>query len=143
MKFLDLQTIISYLGLIPLVLLLLIFNYSNYLSIHFFKDFAIFYLIIIFSFIGAMRWSFSGDSNFYQIIFGFMPSLMSTIFIIFYLLGLNRNVILLLISLSFILQLASDYFLYKINQREKMFFFKIRIPITTIIVLINFYFITV
>ena len=138
-----LQSLISYLGILPFIFILIDLNVFSYFSIYFLKDFTIYYVLIIFSFIGAMRWNFDKQSNILKILYGFIPSLFSTILIFFNLLILNKNLILLCIVFLIIIQLIGDFIFYKKDIREKFIFQKIRIPITFIISIIMLYLISV
>jgi len=91
-----------------------------------------------------MRWSFYQISNPLNILYGFLPSFISTFLIFFNLLNYNKNLILLYIFLFFILQLIGDVIFNKQNNSfENIFFIKVRIPATSIILINIFYLIFV
>ena len=142
-KKINFQIIISYLGLFPPFLILLDFSIFNIFLISFLKDFIFFYLLIIFSFIGAIRWNYSNVPNNFEVLFGFIPSLVSTFLIFFYLLDFSINTLLFFIWVFYIVQLIIDFFFYKSNHLEKSFFLNVRLPITLIILTIIFYLILV
>ena len=138
----DLQIFISYLGLSPYFFLIIDINLFNFFSESFLKNFTIFYSLLIFSFIGSMRWSFESIVNKYKIIYGFVPSLISTIIITLTLLDQNRNFILCLVVLCLFIQLIFDFIISK-NTFEILIFYIVRLPITFLLVFILFYFIFV
>ena len=142
-KYYYLQAILSYLGILPYIFILFDLHIFSLFSISDLKDFIIFYTLIIFSFIGAMRWNFDEESKIIIILYGFTPSLISTTLIFFNLLNVNKNLIILLITLSIIAQLIGDFIFYKINHSERYFFQRVRLPITIIISIISLYLILV
>ena len=79
--------------------------------------------------------------NFISTIFGFMPSFLATFIVIVNLLQSNKFFIFLFISICFIMQLIVDFLFYKKNHNEKIFFFRVRLPIT-IILIINISYLT-
>ena len=139
----NFQVFISYLGIFPFFLVLIDVLIFNLFNKNVLKDFIFFYTLLIFVFIGAIRWDLVKILNIRQIIFGFLPSLFSTFLILFYL--INHNTRLLFIMLIFLLniQLFGDFLSYKSNRLEKFFFFQTRLPITVIITFILFYLISV
>lgn len=142
-NFFDLQFLISYLGICPFIYVLLDIIFLNIFSIELLKNFIIFYTFIIISFIGAMRWEYKKNSDLLSIFYGFVPSLFSTILIILNLLDFNKNLIFLFLFIFLNLQLLIDFIFYKKDANEAFFFLNIRIPLTTIIILIIFYLIFV
>ena len=86
-KYLNTQYFISYLGVLPYIFVFIDINISKFFPHVFLKDFIFFYSLIIFIFIGAMRWSFQINLNPLNIFYGFLPSLFSTILIFLYLLN--------------------------------------------------------
>ena len=135
------QAVISYLGTFRFIFIFLDIFIFNIFFIDILKDFVIYYTLLIFSFIGAMRWSFSKNLNFISTIFGFMPSFLATFIVIVNLLQSNKFFIFLFISICFIMQLIVDFLFYKKNHNEKIFFFRVRLPIT-IILIINISYLT-
>ena len=108
LKNINLQIIISYFGVIPFFFVFLDLYIFELFSINFLKDFLIYYILIIFSFIGAMRWNFSLNSNFAKTLYGFLPSLISTIIIIYNLLSYSKSLIFIAIFFFLTLQLIFD-----------------------------------
>ena len=142
-KKLDLQVIISYLGLFPIFLISLDLFQFNIFDEFFLKKFSILYFLVIFSFIGAMRWSFDGKIYTLQIIYGFFPSLLSTAIIFLILSDFNHNYLLVIICFFFNAQLIGDYIFCSLRTYEYNFLIKVRLPITMLINLNIFYLISV
>ena len=140
---LNLQVFISYIGISPFIFILFDINFFNIFSINLLKDFIFLYVLIIITFIGAIRWNFVVKSNIYSTLFGFLPSLIATFFIILYLSNLNINFIFSLVLLFLIIQLLGDFIFYRYNNFEKNFFLVVRLPVTLIIIVIMIYVISV
>ena len=136
LKNINLQIIISYFGVFPFFFIFLDLYIFELFSINLLKDFLIYYILIIFSFIGAMRWNFSLNFNFVKTLYGFLPSLISTIIIIYNLLSYSKSLIFIAIFFFLTLQLIFDFIIYKSSKSERNFFFGVRLPVT-LIVLIN------
>ena len=132
-KKLNLQFIISYFGIIPFLLIFFDLNMFNFFDSNLLKGFAILYLLIIFSFIGAMRWSFKNNINFIEIMYGFFPSLFSSLLIFLYLYNFSKTFLLLIIMFLLAFQLYLDYLFCKKNEKEFLFLIRVRFPVTTII----------
>ncbi len=139
----NIKLFISYIGILPFFITLLDLIFLNFFPFHLLKDFIFFYTLIIFTFIGAMRWNFDKNTNKMVIFYGFSPSLISTFLIFSYLLEVNINLILLLTSLCIAIQLYGDFIICNKNYAEKFFFLRIRLPISIIIVFIINYIIFV
>ena len=131
----NFQVIISYVGIIPFILVLLDSSIFNIFFTKLLKDFIFFYTLIIFTFIGAMRWSLKNKSNNYEVLFGFFPSLISTFLIIFYLFSFDIDFIFFLVIIFLFVQLFIDFIFYKYDFIEKNFFYMARLPITLAIVM--------
>ena len=140
-KYLNTQYFISYLGVLPYIFVFIDINISKFFPHVFLKDFIFFYSLIIFIFIGAMRWSFQINLNPLNIFYGFLPSLFSTILIFLYL--LNYNLLFIFLFFFYLLQLFIDYKMCKKNYNEREFFIFVRLPVTIIILLNIFYLILV
>jgi len=95
MKRINYQFLISYFGLIPFIFIFVDSFFLNFFSIKLLKDFLILYSLTILTFIGAIRWSFEKKQNLITILFGFLPSAISTFLIFIYLLEYNTNQIIL------------------------------------------------
>ena len=130
-KKINLQFLLSYLGLFPFLVILFDKFFFKLLDYNIVNDFSIFYSIIIFVFIGAINWNLKKNISILTILIGFMPSLASVLIILMFL--YSYEVINYLIIL-FIIQLIFDNFIY-IEQNARIIFYQLRIPLTFIIIL--------
>ena len=130
-KSINLQFLISYLGLVPFLIILLDKFFFKFLDYNIVNDFSIFYSIIIFVFIGAINWNLKKNISILTVLIGFMPSLASVLIIIMFL--YSYEVINYLLIL-FIIQLILDNFIY-IKKNSRVVFFQLRMPLTLIVVL--------
>ena len=130
-KKINLQFLLSYLGLFPFLVILFDKFFFKLLNLNIVNDFSIFYSIIIFVFIGAINWNLKKNISILTILIGFMPSLASLLIILMFL--YSYQVINYLIIL-FIIQLILDNFIY-IEQNSRYVFYQLRIPLTFIVIL--------
>ena len=142
-KKINLKILISYLGIIPFLFMIFDYKILNFFSLQILNDFIAFYSLIIFSFIGALHWNYKYQSNSIIVLYGFLPSLISTILIFFILLGFDETIIFILILILLIIQLILDFLIYRSEDIFNTFFYSVRLPITIIISLNIFYFIFV
>ena len=125
-KKVNLQFLLSYLGLFPFLIILLDKFFFQYLDYNIVNDFSILYSIMIFVFIGAINWNLKKNISFLIIFIGFMPSLSSVLIILMYL--YSHEVIYYLIIL-FLVQLIFDNFIYK-EKNDRIIFYQLRVPLT-------------
>ena len=130
-KKINLQFVLSYLGLFPFLIILLDKFFFKFLDYNIVNEFSIFYSIIIFVFIGAINWNLKKNISILTVLIGFMPSLASVLIIIMFL--YSYEVINYLLIL-FIIQLILDNFIY-IKQNSRVVFSQLRMPLTLIVVL--------
>ena len=130
-KKINLQFLLSYLGLSPFLIILFDKFFFKLLNFNIVNDFSIFYSIIIFVFIGAINWNLKKNISILTILIGFIPSLASVLIILLFL--YSYEVINYLIIL-FIIQLILDNFIY-IEQNSRYVFYHLRIPLTFIVIL--------
>tara|TARA_B100001059_G_scaffold11820_1_gene9542 strand:- start:198 stop:617 length:420 start_codon:yes stop_codon:yes gene_type:complete len=130
-KKINLQFVLSYLGLFPLLIIILDKFFFKSLDYNIVTDFSIFYSIIIFVFIGAINWNLKKKISILTLLAGFMPSLASVLIILMFL--YSYKVINSLIIL-FIIQLILDNFIY-IEKNSRVVFYQIRMPLTFIVIL--------
>ena len=130
-KKINLQFLLSYLGLSPFLVILFDKFFFKILNFNIVNDFSIFYSIIIFVFIGAINWNLKKNISILTIFIGFVPSLASVLIILMFL--YSYEVINYLIIL-FIIQLILDNFIY-IEQNSRYVFYHLRIPLTFIVIL--------
>ena len=138
-----LEYIISYVGAIPFLFIIIDINFIHLFDIMLIKKFIIFYTLIIFSFIGAMRWNFSNNVSKFKVIYGFLPSLISVVLIFLQLSALNNEIMIIFIISCLFFQLIGDFVNSNLNTEEKIFFYYARLPITTIIMIHLCYLISV
>ena len=130
-KKINFQFLLSYLGLLPFLVILLDKFFFKLLDYNIENDFSVFYSIIIFVFIGAINWNLKKNISILIILIGFMPSLVSVLIILMFL--YSYDVINYLIFL-FIIQLIFDNFIY-IEKNSRIIFYQLRIPLTFIVIL--------
>ena len=130
-KKINFQFLLSYLGLLPFLVILLDKFFFKLLDYNIVNDFSIFYSIIIFVFIGAINWNLKKNISILIILLGFIPSLISVLIILMFL--YSYEVINYLIFL-FIIQLIFDNFIY-IEKNSRIIFYQLRIPLTFIVIL--------
>ena len=130
-KKINLQFLLSYLGLFPFLVILFDKFFFKLLDYNIVNDFSIFYSIIIFVFIGAINWNLKKNISIIIVLLGFIPSLVSVLIILMFL--YSYEVINYLIIL-FIIQLIFDNFIY-IEKNSRIIFYQLRIPLTFIVIL--------
>ena len=130
-KKINLQFVLSYLGLFPFLIILLNNFFFNILNINIVKDFSIFYSIIIFVFIGAINWNLKKNVPIIIVLIGFMPSLFSVLILIMF---LNSYEVINYLIFLFIIQLTVDSFIYR-EKNNRFIFFQLRIPLTLFIII--------
>ena len=130
-KKINLQFLLSYLGLFPFLIILLDKFFFKSLHYNIVNDFSIFYSIIIFVFIGAVNWNLKKNISLLIVSVGFVPSLAYIVIIIMFL--YSYEVITYLIIL-FIIQLILDNFIYT-EKKDRIVFYQLRIPLTLTILL--------
>ena len=84
-KKINIQFVLSYLGLFPFLVILLDYFFFKILETNIVKDFLIFYSIIIFVFIGAVNWNLKKNISLIIVLIGFMPSFASALIILMFL----------------------------------------------------------
>ena len=132
---LNFQYLLSYFGLFPFVFIILDKYFLFLIKKEIYLNFSLYYTIIIFVFIGSINWNLQSKIKNHLIIYGFVPSLFATIIILLNLYNFNILNLILLLTISLLLQLLLDYILiYNSNIKRKPFFL-LRLPLTLIIVL--------
>ncbi len=135
-KKIDLQYLLSYFGLIPFLLIILDKYFFFQLKEEIINNFIIYYSLLILVFIGAINWNFESKVKNYMVIYGFFPSLFSTLIIILNLYKFNSSFLIILIVIFLFIQLFSDYMLLYLNNRNKNVFYFLRFPLSVIIIFI-------
>ena len=113
----NVKYFVSYLGLVPFILLIFDGYFLGMLDTIFIINLSIMMACIIFTFIGAYNWDFDKDDTFLEI-YGFIPSLISMIILLLILIFyLMQNLIIFLHHLLlFQLLLLHLLFLLMLNQ---------------------------
>ena len=132
---LNLQYLLSYLGILPYFFLLL----DKYLLIQIETEvrvnFIIYYTLIIIVFIGSINWNLEKKILNRLVVYGFLPSICATLIIILNLYSFDTLKLFLLIILILIGQLFFDYFIIFKNSINKKPFYFLRLPLTLLIIL--------
>ncbi len=135
-RYLNFKYIFSYLGVVPLLIIIIDNLFINNISKIIELDFIIFYLLIIFVFIGASNWDLNKNVSNHLVIYGFLPSLFASFVIIFNLYLFNKLYIIILELLLIWLQLISDYFIIYRNLNYQTFI-KLRLSLTLILTILT------
>ena len=130
-KNINLQFLISYLGLVPFLIAIADKFFFHYLNNSIVDDFIIIYSLIIFVFIGAINWDLKKSIPVKLIILGFLPSLIAVILLFMHLMLYE---VYLIVITFIVLQLLIDNFFYK-ERFEREVYFKLRLPLTILIIL--------
>ena len=129
-KNINLQFLISYLGLVPFLIAIADKFFFHYLRTSIVDDFIIIYSLIIFVFIGAINWDLKNRMPVKLVIIGFLPSLIAVILLCMHL--MLYEVGLILITFMILQFLVDNYFYKETSEREV--YFKLRLPLTICIV---------
>ena len=130
-KNINLQFLISYLGLLPFLIAIADKFFFHYLNASIVDDFIIIYSLIIFVFIGAINWDLKKRLPVKLVITGFLPSLIAVILLCMHL--MLYEVALIVITFMILQFLVDNYFYKETSEREV--YFKLRLPLTISIVL--------
>ena len=134
-KKLNFQYVLSYLGLIPFFILIFDKYFLYKIKEEIVINFLIYYLLIIFVFVGSINWNLKVKLKLHIIIYGFLPSLFTTIIIAVNFYYFNQLFILLAIIVLILIQLLADYLIIYMDDINKHSFFYLRLPLTLIIIL--------
>ena len=129
-KNINLQFLISYLGLVPFIIAITDKFFFYYLNASIVDDFIIIYSLIIFVFIGAINWDLKKRMPVKLVIIGFLPSLIAVILLCMHL--MLYEVGLIIITFMILQFLIDNYFYKEVSEREV--YFKLRLPLTICIV---------
>ena len=130
-KNINLQFLISYLGLVPFLIAIADKFFFHYINTNIVDDFIIIYSLIIFVFIGALNWDLKKRIPVKSVMIGFLPSLIAVILLFMHLMLYEVG---LIIITFMILQFLIDNYFYK-ETSEREVYFKLRFPLTICIVL--------
>ena len=106
----NLQILISYLGLLSFIIIILDKFFFNLFNLYILRYFSVFYSVIIFVFIGALNWNLGKNISFMQVLIGLFPSLFSVFIIVLY---LGSYDVFFFVIIFFLSQLVLDNFIYK------------------------------
>ena len=137
-KNINFQFLISYLGLIPYVLIFLDKYYFLIVEEEHLLSFITYYSLIIIVFIGSINWNLKNNPPNYIVIYGFLPSFFAVMIIILSLLNINILIIFILIILLLLTQLFFDYIILFANETNKKAFYVLRLPLTALIIIFLF-----
>ena len=129
-KSINLQFLISYLGLVPFLIVITDKFFFHYFNSSIVDDFIIIYSLIIFVFIGAINWDLKKSVPVKLVILGFLPSLIAVILLLIHLMLYDVR---LMVITFIVLQFLIDNFFYK-ETFERRVYFKLRLPLTILIV---------
>ena len=129
-KNINLQFLISYLGLVPFLIAIADKFFFHYLNTSIVDDFIIIYSLIIFVFIGAINWDLKKRMPVKLVIIGFLPSLIAVVLLCMHLTLYEVD---LIVITFMILQFLIDNYFYK-ETSEREVYFKLRLPLTICIV---------
>ena len=130
---LNLQYLISYLGLAPFIFIILNKYYFFKINYEVSQSFTIYYCIIILVFIGAINWNLHEKVNNFLVIYGFIPSFFSLFIIILNLYNFKFDILILTIVLFLYVQLICDYFFLYLKKKNKYPLIFLRLPLTIMI----------
>ena len=131
----NFQYLISYLGLIPYCIIILNKYFFSFINHEIATQYSIYYTLIIIVFIGAINWNLEEKIKNFDIIYGFIPSLIASLIIAINLLGVNINTIYFLIILSVTFQLFFDYYLIYSKSSVRTSFYFLRLPLSIVIII--------
>ena len=132
---LNLQYAISYLGLIPYLIVLL----NKYLLLQIEEEisfnFVLYYTLVICVFIGSTNWNLEKNISNLLVIYGFLPSIFAVIMIILNLYTYDIAKLFLLLIIFLTAQLLCDYILIFSKLKNQKPFYFLRLPLTILIIL--------
>ena len=131
-KELNLQYLLSYLGILPLLFIILDKFFFHKIEDNILTNFSIYYSLMIFVFIGATNWNLEDNISVKKTLHGFFPSIFALILIILHLYSYN---IFILIIFFLMLQLFLDFLLVYKRKKNEFIFYKLRAPLTIMLIL--------
>ena len=126
----NVKYFVSYLGLVPFILLIIDGYFLGMLDINFIINLSIMMACIIFTFIGAYNWNFEKDNTFLEV-YGFMPSLISMIILILNIFKFNQTSLILFLIMFLLVQLLIDFYRSLKCTFPMRYFIKLRLPVTS------------
>tara|TARA_B100001113_G_scaffold121849_1_gene99518 strand:- start:2600 stop:3019 length:420 start_codon:yes stop_codon:yes gene_type:complete len=126
----NIKYFVSYLGLVPFILLIIDGYFLGMLDINFIINLSIMMACIIFTFIGAYNWNFEKDNTFLEV-YGFMPSLISMIILLLNIFKFNQTSLILFLIMFLLVQLLIDFYRTLKCTFPMRYFIKLRLPVTS------------
>lgn len=126
----NVKYFVSYLGLVPFILLIIDGYFLGMLDINFIINLSIMMACIIFTFIGAYNWNFEKDNTFLEV-YGFMPSLISMIILLLNIFKFNQTSLILFLIMFLLVQLLIDFYRTLKCTFPMRYFIKLRLPVTS------------
>ena len=135
-KNLNLQYLLSYFGLVPYCYIILDKYFFFQIKEEIITDFLIYYTLLILVFIGSTNWNLNILIKNHIALFGFIPSLLATIIIFVNLYNYNSSHIISFLIFVLAIQLFFENILIYNEKSFKKTFYFIRLPLTSIIIII-------
>ena len=135
-KKLNLQYLLSYFGLVPYCYIILDKYFFFQIKEEIITDFLIYYTLLILVFIGSTNWNLNILIKNHIALFGFIPSLLATIIIFVNLYNYNSSHIISFLIFVLAIQLFFENILIYNEKSFKKTFYFIRLPLTSIIIII-------
>ena len=135
-KKLNLQYLLSYFGLVPYCYIILDKYFFFQIKEEIITDFLIYYTLLILVFIGSTNWNLNILIKNHIALFGFIPSLLATIIIFVNLYNYNSSHIISFLIFVLAIQLFLENILIYNEKSFKKTFYFIRLPLTSIIIII-------
>ena len=135
-KKLNLQYLLSYFGLVPYCYIILDKYFFFQIKEEIITDFLIYYTLLILVFIGSTNWNLNIPIKNHIALFGFIPSFFATIIIFLNLYNYNSSHIISFLIFVLAIQLFLENILIYNEKSFKKTFYFIRLPLTSIIIII-------
>ena len=132
---LNIQYLLSYLGLIPFIILIINKYFLFQIKEEIYLNFIIYYTLIIIVFIGSTNWNLELKIKNHIAIYGFLPSLISVILIFLNLNNYDPKQTIIILIFVIMIQLLLDYFIIFSNKFNKTPFYFLRVPLTLNIII--------
>ena len=122
------QYLLSYLGFIPYIIVIIDKYFFYLINEDIYKNFLVYYTILIIVFIGAINWNLKKQIGIFIALYGFIPSLFSTIVLILNQYNFSFYTQFLLLIIFMLIQLTCDRFI--VYSKYTNIFYHLRLPLT-------------
>ena len=122
------QYLLSYLGFIPYIIVIIDKYFFYLINEDIYKNFLVYYTILIIVFIGAINWNLKKKIGIFRALYGFIPSLFSTIVLILNQFNFSFYSQFFLLIIFMLIQLICDRFI--IYSKYTNIFYHLRLPLT-------------